>query len=60
MVIPLHTSRFTPWVYEAYKPFYMTHMIFKAMSATTDKAKNEEFYNLSFLSCGITEDMLIY
>ena len=33
-VMPLMTSRFLPWVYEAFKPFFMTHLIFQITDAS--------------------------
>ena len=59
-VMPLMTSRFMPWTYEAFKPFFVTHLIFGYTSAWNENSDPDDFYNMHFRACGITVNSLVY
>ena len=59
-IIPLHTSRYIPWVYYAYKPFVMTHLIFNVEDPSETDLPETKFHSIEFQSIGITSKTLLF
>lgn len=54
--LPLHTARCVPYVYEAFRPLLISHMIFNIETdqEAMNNQKNEDYFNLSFKAYNVS------
>lgn len=58
--LPLTSSRCPPWVYEAFRPFLATHMLFKYPGDPgLENLVHDEYLNLSFRAYSIKQEELL-
>lgn len=57
--LPLQTARCVPYVYEAFRPFLVSHMIFDWPGLRQVDVAVDSFYSLSFQAYNITKNRLL-